>query len=211
MVSRKWELSVSPPAPLRIISWHDTHAVLKRRTAMQANRRLHPSKRTSLRRRCGAQRPDGFDPIRGRQKRRLTFVDRLKMLWVGRQGVSLLRRRPLRRFAPCALRWQMLAHFLSSAPLRVRPHVLLTKKRPTEVDRLNNLWWAVRGSACFAGGRFGALRLARCAGKCLRISSASRPDGFDPMRGQQKSDQPKPVALTYFGWAVRGSNPGPWD
>lgn len=29
-------------------------------------------------------------------------------------------------------------------------------------------------------------RLARCAGKCLRISSASRPDGFDPMRGQQK-------------------------
>lgn len=24
---------------------------------------------------------------------------------VGRQGVSLLRRRPLRRFVPCALRW----------------------------------------------------------------------------------------------------------
>lgn len=24
---------------------------------------------------------------------------------VGRQGVSLLRMRPLRRFAPCALRW----------------------------------------------------------------------------------------------------------
>lgn len=26
-------------------------------------------------------------------------------------------------------------------------------------------------------------RLARCAGKCLRISSAPRPDGFDPMYG----------------------------
>ena len=51
----------------------------------------------------------------------------------------------------------------------------------------------------FAGGRCGASRLARCAGKCLRISSAPRPDGFDPMRGRQKSDQPEPVALTCFG------------
>ena len=33
----------------------------------------------------------------------------------------------------------------------------------------------------YAGGRCGASRLARCAGKCLRISSASRPFGFDPM------------------------------
>ena len=32
----------------------------------------------------------------------------------------------------------------------------------------------------FAGGRCGASRLARCAGKCSRISSALRPDGFDP-------------------------------
>ena len=73
------------------------------------------------------------------------------------------------------------------------------KRRPTLVDRLNLLWWAVRWSACFAGGRCGALRLARYAGKRLRISSASRPDGFDPMRVQQKSDQPKLVALTFFG------------
>ena len=42
-------------------------------------------------------------------------------------------------------------------------------------------------------------RLARCAGKCLRVFSATRPFGFDPMKGQQKSDRPKPVALTYFG------------
>ena len=73
------------------------------------------------------------------------------------------------------------------------------KRRSTEVNRLNILWWAVRGSACFAGGRCGASRLARCASKCLRISSAPRPFGFDPMLGQQKSDQPKPVALTCFG------------
>ena len=32
----------------------------------------------------------------------------------------------------------------------------------------------------FAGGRCGASRLACCAGKCLRISPAPRPYGFDP-------------------------------
>lgn len=36
--------------------------------------------------------------MKGRQKRRPTEVDRLGNLWVGRQGFSLLRRRPLRRF-----------------------------------------------------------------------------------------------------------------
>ena len=36
--------------------------------------------------------------MKGRQKRRPTEVDRLNNLWVGRQGFSLLRRRPLRRF-----------------------------------------------------------------------------------------------------------------
>lgn len=46
-----------------------------------------------------------------------------------------------------------------------------------------SLRWAVRGSACCAGVRCGASRLARCAGKCLRIFSAPRPDGFDPMYG----------------------------
>ena len=61
------------------------------------------------------------------------------------------------------------------------------------------LWWAVRGSACCAGDRCGASRLARCAGKRLRVFSAPRPFGFDPVRGQQKSDQPELVALTCFG------------
>lgn len=37
-----------------------------------------------------------------------------------------------------------------------------------------------------AGGRCGASRLARCTGKCLRITSASRPFGFGPMKWQQK-------------------------
>mgnify|MGYP004709521745 CR=1 FL=1 len=88
---------------------------------------------------------------------------------------------------------------LGSAPFRVRPHESATKKRPAGASRFNMLGWAVRGSACCSGDRCGASRLARCAGKCLRISSAPRPDGFDPVRGQQKSDQPEPVALTCFG------------
>ena len=33
-----------------------------------------------------APRPDGFEPMKGRQKRRPTEVDRLNNLWVGRQG-----------------------------------------------------------------------------------------------------------------------------
>ncbi len=49
-------------------------------------------------------------------------------LWVGRQGFSLLRRRPLRRFVPCALRWQTLTRLLSSAPRRVRTRGAATKK-----------------------------------------------------------------------------------
>ena len=85
------------------------------------------------------------------------------------------------------------------------------KRRPTFADRLNMLWWAVRGSACCAGGRCGASRLARCAGKCLRISSAPRPFGFDPMRGQQKRRPTFADRLNMLWWAVRGSNPGPWD
>ena len=71
----------------------------------------------------------------------------------------------------------------------------LSGSTPSEVNKkdgqlsltvLTYFGWAVRGSACFAGGRCGASRLARCAGKCLRISSAPRPFGFDPKRGQQK-------------------------
>ena len=33
-----------------------------------------------------APRPDGFEPMKGRQKRRPTEVDRINNLWVGRQG-----------------------------------------------------------------------------------------------------------------------------
>ena len=81
-----------------------------------------------------APRPFGFEPVHRQQKsdqpESIAFFS-----MVGRQGFSPLRGRPLRRFAPCALRWQTLTRLLSSAPRRVRTHALATKKRPTGVDR----------------------------------------------------------------------------
>ena len=38
-------------------------------------------------------------------------------------------------------------------------------------------------------------RLARCAGKRSRVYSAPRPDGFEPVHRQQKSDQPELIAF----------------
>ena len=93
-----------------------------------------------------------------------------------------LRRTHLRGFSRVSLR-ESRCRLLSSAPFRVRPHAWSTKNDQPEPVALTIFGWAVRGSACCAGGRCGASRLARCAGKCLRISSAPRPDGFDPMRG----------------------------
>ena len=87
----------------------------------------------------------GSNPCTGNKKATNRSRSPLSFM-VGRQGFGLLRRRPLRRFAPCALRWQTLTRFLSSAPFRVRTRAPVTKKRPTGVDRLCLLWWAVRGS-----------------------------------------------------------------
>ena len=61
------------------------------------------------------------------------------------------------------------------------------------------LWWAVRGSACCAGGRCGASCLARCAGKRLRVSSAPRPFGFDPCMVNKKDGQLSLTVLICFG------------
>ena len=38
-------------------------------------------------------------------------------------------------------------------------------------------------------------RPARCAGKHSRVYSAPRPDGFEPVHRQQKSDQPESIAF----------------
>ena len=133
--------------------------------------------------------------MKGRQKRRPTEVDRLGNLWVGRQGFSLLRRRPLRRFL--ALRAALAnAHAFTQlrAPTGLNP-CRGNKKATNRSRSLSFLWWAVRGSACSAGGRCGASRLARCAGKRSRVYSAPRPFGFEPVPRQQKSDQPESIAF----------------
>ena len=137
--------------------------------------------------------------MKGRQKRRPTEVDRLGNLWVGRQGFSLLRRRPLRRFL--ALRAALAnAHAFTQlrAPTGLNP-CRGNKKATNRSRSLSFLWWAVRGSACSAGGSCGASRLARCAGKRSRVYSAPRPDGFEPMPRQQKSGRHPPVAFLFYG------------
>ena len=114
---------------------------------------------------------------------------------VGRQGFSLLRRRPLRRFR--ALRAALAnAHAFTQLRAPTGSNPCRGNKKATNRSRsLSFLWWAVRGSACSAGGRCGASRLARCAGKRSRVYSAPRPDGFEPMPWQQKSDQPESIAF----------------
>ena len=88
--------------------------------------------------------------------------------------------------ALCALRAALVnAHAFPQlrAPTGSTPCEVNKKDGQLSLTVLTCFGWAVRGSACCAGGRCGALRLARYAGKCLRISSAPRPDGFDPMPG----------------------------
>ena len=120
-------------------------------------------------------------------------------LWVGRQGFSLLRRRPLRRFR--ALRAALAnAHAFTQLRALSGSNPCRGNKKATNRSRsLSFLWWAVRGSACSAGGRCGASRLARCAGKRSRVYSAPRPDGFEPVTRQQKSGRHPPVAFLFYG------------
>ena len=128
-------------------------------------------------------------------KKRPASASRFSILWWAVRGSACSAGGRCGAFAPCALRWQTLTRFLSSAPRRVRTHAPATKKRPTGVDRF-----------LFYGGPSGVQpapqaaaaalsRLARCAGKRSRVSSAPRPDGFEPMHRQQKSDQPESIAF----------------
>ena len=124
--------------------------------------------------------------MKGRQKRRPTEVDRLGNLWVGRQGFSLLRRRPLRRFR--ALRAALAnAHAFTQlrAPTGSNP-CLGNKKRPASASRFSILWWAVRGSACSAGGRCGAF--APCA---LRWQTLTRLLSSAPRRVRTRAPATK--------------------
>ena len=90
--------------------------------------------------------------------------------------------------------------------VRTRAPVKMTANPKLAVSTI--FGWAVRGSACSAGGRCGASRLARCAGKRSRVYSAPRPDGFEPMSRQQKSGRHPPVAFLFYG-GPSGVQPAP--
>ena len=87
---------------------------------------------------------------------------------------------PLRRFAPCELRWQTLTRLLSSAPSRGsiprRGHI---KEKDPFAEVLVNSRWRGRESRprSARADRCGASRLASCAGKRSRVYSAPRPHG----------------------------------
>ena len=113
-------------------------------------------------------------------KKRPTGVDRF-LFYGGPSGVQ-----PAPQAAAAALR------ALRAAPANAHAFPQLralsgsnpctgNKKATNRSRSLSFLWWAVRGSACSAGGRCGASRLARCAGKRSRVSSAPRPFGFEPV------------------------------
>ena len=73
-------------------------------------------------------------PLRWVRKRKAPIAGGLSKRVVGDEGcrVRLRRPLPLRRFAPCVLRWKTLTRFLSSAPWRVRIllHWSLKRKAP---------------------------------------------------------------------------------
>ena len=99
----------------------------------------------------------------------------------------------LSRLARCAGKRSRVSS--APRPFGFEPMQGRQKKRPTGVDRF-----------LFYGGPSGVQpapqaaaaalsRLARCAGKRSRVYSAPRPDGFEPVHRQQKSDQPEPIAF----------------
>ena len=57
--------------------------------------------------------------------------------------------------------------------------------------------------------RFRALRAALA--NAHAFTQLRAPTGSNPCTGNKKDGQPKLTVSTIFGWAVRGSNPGPWD
>ena len=127
-------------------------------------------------------------------KKRPTGVDRF-LFYGGPSGVQ-----PAPQAAAASLRALRAAlanaHAFTQLRAPTGSNPCLGNKKATNRSRsLSILWWAVRGSACSAGGRCGASRLARCAGKRSRVYSAPRPDGFEPVHRQQKSDQPELIAF----------------
>ena len=142
--------------------------------------------------------PTGSNPCRGNKK--ATNRSRsLSILWWAVRGSACSAGGRCGAFAPCALRWQTLTRLLSSAPRRVRTRVAATKKRPTGVDRFL-FYGGPSGVQPASQAAAAALsRLARCDGKCPRVCSAPRPDGFELVARPQKSGRHPPVAFLFYG------------
>ena len=143
-------------------------------------------------------------------KKRPASASRFSILWWAVRGSACSAGGRCGAFAPCALRWQTLTRLLSSAPRRVRTRVAATKKRPTGVDRF-----------LFYGGPSGVQPAPQAAAAALRALRAAlanahafpqlrAPTGSNPCTGNKKATN-RSRSLSFLWWAVRGSNPGPWD
>ena len=128
----------------------------------------------------------------GPKNERLPLLGALSNKWWAMRDVRVRLHRPLplRRFAPCVLRWKTLARFLSSAPCRVRIPLRWAQAKTVPFrGPLSNKWWAMRDVACgFAAlFRFVASLLACFAGKRfafpqLRTLTGSNPSATGPKR-----------------------------
>ena len=96
----------------------------------------------------------------------------------------------------------------------------LSGSTPCEVNKKSDQPKPV-ALACF-GGPSGGQPAAQAAAAALRALRAALVNahafpqlralsGSNPCKGDKKDGQPKLTVSTIFGWAVRGSNPGPWD
>ena len=131
---------------------------------------------------------------------------------VGSQGFSLLRRWPLRRFlASRAALANALAFTQLRAPTGSNP--CTGNKKAAGIRQ--SLFFSMVGRQGFSLlrrrplRRFRALRAALA--NALAFTQLRAPTGSNPWKGDKKDGQPKLTVSTIFGWAVRGSNPGPWD
>ena len=95
---------------------------------------------------------------------------------------------------------------------RVRTRAPATKKA---AGIRQSLFYSMVGRQGFGP----AARAAAAALRALRAALANAHaftqlralSGSNPCKGDKKDGQPKLTVSSIFGWAVRGSNPGPWD
>ena len=155
-------------------------------------------------------RSSGSNPWRG-NKQAAGIRQSLFYSMVGRQGFSLLRRRPLRRFR--ALR-AALANAHAFTQLRAPTGSNPWRGHKKAAGIRQSLFYSMVGRQGFSLLRRRPLRRFRALRAALANAHAftqlRAPTGSNPCTGNKKATN-RSRSLSILWWAVRGSNPGPWD